>query len=137
MNPFVFTDDPVAYNPDDSFQARLNLRISGVEELFRALRVAFMLDSDPDYGYSWDSWDELLSTFFWIKQKNIILVHKITPFLEDHDMELYLHVLRSAYLSWNNYESDSSHTFVILFPSSFESECNIRLASIDNNPRYT
>lgn len=68
----------------------------------------------PDYyGENWNAFEECINDLSWIKEKNVVLIHKKMPNIPDDQQDVYLDILKNAVTSW---ELDKGHTLIVVFP---------------------
>jgi RNAse (barnase) inhibitor barstar len=72
--------------------------------------------SFPDYfGMNWDALSDCLRDLEWVKEQQVIIVHKYLPKLKEKDLSIYLKILHEAVEDWAQNEQ---HDLLVLFPES-------------------
>ena len=64
------------------------------------------------FSYNWDSLYDFLRDFSWINSKDIYIIHKEIPKLNNDDLKIYLEVLIDSLEDWLD---DSEHDLYIFF----------------------
>ena len=86
---------------NDAFLAVID-PVSSKIDLFKELNEKLHF---PYFGFNWDSLDELLRDFFWIRQKKIIIVHN-SLCLSPRDYNIYMSIVNSSERFWLNYPDE-------------------------------
>ncbi len=103
-DPFVYTDAPLAWLPEDVRVVTLSPDLASKAELLAALQRELPL---PDYfGHNWDALDECLGDL--PPGATLVLRHVAIPALSGDDLATYLGVLADA----------AGDGFVVVFPAS-------------------
>ena len=94
--PFLFVDDPRAFEAVGALLARIPAGARGKEKLFGVLARRLRL---PGYfGHNWDALDECLRDLSWLaREGRVVIVHEGWPFAPTSpNMATYLAVLADA-----------------------------------------
>jgi RNAse (barnase) inhibitor barstar len=82
--------------------------------------IYYVLNFPNYYGFNWDALNDCLSDFHWLNHEKITLVHENLPLLSDHELKIYLEILRDAVLI---HKKDVSHiTKKIIFEVAFRGD---------------
>jgi hypothetical protein len=110
-------------DPDDFYEKAKNLvvrissGISNLEELFKVLEDELKF---PYFGHNWDSLDELLRDFSWLKSRQIVIVHQELPVqLGEKNLRSYLKVLLRGVKDW---KPEEEHELIVVFPTVCQEE---------------
>ena len=87
---------------DDAFVAVIE-PVSSKADLLDELNVK--LQFPPYFGFNWDSLHELLRDFYWISQKNIIIVHNGLS-LPPKDYDTYMFIVNNSERFWIDYPDE-------------------------------
>lgn len=95
---------------DKVFYVCLYEEINGKEQLLQYLYYLFFF---PGYfGFNWDALTDCMADFCWIKEYEILVIHKKIPALDDNDLFIYLDILRNAVNLW---VEDGAHQLTVVF----------------------
>lgn len=118
---FSYYNGDTASVPGSGYVATIPLGIDGVEQLFDVLFQVLKL---PGYfGFNWNALSDCLRDLSWVPEREVVIVHRELPHLNDDDIKLYLDVLCEAARDWKPSEN---HKLVIFFPIS----CRDRIVSL-------
>ncbi len=111
MDRIIFEDFYTEMS-ENAFVVELS-NITDVSELFNELSYKLIF---PNYfGYNWNALSDCLRDLSWIKNKEIVIIHKSLPSLDEHEFSIYIDLLYNAVLDWNH---DEQHLLKIVFPIS-------------------
>jgi len=66
----------------------------------------------PDYyGENWNAFEECINDLSWIKEKNVVLIHKEMPNIPTDQQLIYLDILKNAVESW---KLDKGHILIVV-----------------------
>lgn len=114
MKGVKFVDNPLSYNPRDTFVAHLS-DINDKDQLFKELSYGLKF---PEYfGNNWCALSDCLRDFNWIDQEGIVLVHDEVPKLDEITFNRYIQTLAEAVQDWKEGEE---HYLEIVFSEKVE-----------------
>ena len=108
-----FYETDIDYKKNDSFVITIPPDIKKK----KVLMVSFDKNCNfPYFGFNWDALNDVLMDLEWIKEKNIILVHKDIPNLDKEQLRIYFEILLDVVERWQDYEQ---HNFEVYFPQKY------------------
>lgn len=111
MKRLIYSDDFNVYNKEDTFIAILE-KIENEDMLLDHLYNSLYFPSY--FGFNWNALSDCLRDFDWIEQKEIVIIHKELPKLDENKLKIYLEILIDACNDWKEGEN---HCLKIVFPS--------------------
>jgi len=113
FDAFTFIELGTTLTEVDSFVAVVP---GGITDAKKLLEVLYQKLNLPGYfGFNWDALSDCLRDFHWIKQRNVVVIHKDLPPLGGTDLVNYVEVLDESIRSW---KPEESHRLIVVFPKS-------------------
>ncbi len=113
MLPFLFVEKFPLYDTSEVFVVRLNSSIELTDEFLKSLYYSLWF---PGYfGFNWNALYDCLCDLSWIPCNKVVFLHDALPKVPEHDLQVYLDILKDAVLGWTN---DDSHELVAVFQAS-------------------
>lgn len=111
----VFFDDDFIVNENNVCIIELN----EVSDLTALLNELYLKLKFPNYfGFNWNALSDCLRDLDWIEEKEIIIIHRKLPLLQENDLKVYLNVLFDAVNDWKEGEK---HYLTVVFPERYKS----------------
>lgn len=93
MKNLIFVDNPLSYKTDDSFVAYI-LPVYSKQDLLQELYSK--LEYPDDFGFNWDALEEIYGSFWWIDEKNVVIVHECLSTLPRDCLVVYLDIIEHS-----------------------------------------
>lgn len=112
ISNFMFVSVKDRVFSTDELIARIPANISSKKALLMSLSQQLYF---PDYfGFNWDAFEECLCDLWWLKIRDITVLHSDIPLrLGKKDLRIYLEILSICVDHWSK---KCSHSFTVVFP---------------------
>lgn len=78
------------------------------------------LNIPTNYGKNWDAFDDNLMNLYFVKEKNVIIIHEDIPFENcDNEKKTYIEIMTDIVSHWQEFPE---HKFYVYFPESYRKE---------------
>ncbi|CAN5372167.1 hypothetical protein BH09BAC1_BH09BAC1_05620 [soil metagenome] len=111
---------------EDFYEATLKPGINNREELFEELSIK--LNFPVYFGNNWDALTDCLRDLDWIDEKDVILIHRDLPELDDKMLYTYIDILIFCIKDW---EEGEQHTLTVTFPSDVQTRIENLISKIN------
>ena len=107
----------ILINTPDVISIRIDNSIIGERGIIDHIEARI---SSPYTNDNWDGFSEAICDLCWLSSKQVRLVHVDLPLLSEHEMNIYLSILKHTEVFWSHFPEDSN-CVLIYFNTRLES----------------